>query len=151
MFKTTIGHLTNATGYFQRDANGNPVEAPFARLVNAKLPAHLAFRLATITKAVEAGIQTFQKSHQDLIEKFATTQEDGSKSIAPENLTAFNAELNEVLAVEVELPGDKLTSEQIAFASISTVDILALQWLFSDFTEEKPEAEPKKKKLAAVK
>ena len=63
MFKTTIGHLTNATGYFARNENGQPIEAPFARLANAKLPAHLAFRLAKLAQSVETNIQTFQKSH----------------------------------------------------------------------------------------
>ena len=151
MFKTTIGHLTNATGYFARNENGQPVEAPFGRLANAKLPAHLAFRLAKLAQSVESNIQTFQKSHQELIDKYATT--DGEKKIiASKDLPAFNEELNAMLAVEVELPGDKLNSEQLAFAQISTVDILALQWLFSDFeTSETAEPEPKKKKLAAVK
>ncbi len=151
MFKTTIGHLTNATGYFARNESGQPIEAPFGRLVNAKLPAHLAFRLAKLAQAVESNIQTFQKSHRELIDKYVTTDGE-NKTITAENLPAFNEELNGMLAVEVELPGDKLNSEQLAFASISTVDILALQWLFSDFeTSETPEPEPKKKKLAAVK
>jgi hypothetical protein len=151
MFKTTIGHLTNATSYFARDENGQPIEAPFGRLANAKLPAHLAFRLAKLAQSVESSIQTFQKLHQELIDRYATT--DGEKKIiASKDLPAFNEELNAMLAVEVELPGDKLNSEQLAFAQISTVDILALQWLFSDFeTSETAEPEPKKKKLAAVK
>jgi hypothetical protein len=151
MFKTTIGHLTNATSYFARDENGQPIEASFGRLANAKLPAHLAFRLAKLAQSVESSIQTFQKLHQELIDRYATT--DGEKKIiASKDLPAFNEELNAMLAVEVELPGDKLNSEQLAFAQISTVDILALQWLFSDFeTSETAEPEPKKKKLAAVK
>ena len=152
MFKTTIGHLAHATGYFVRGEQGQPVEAPFARPAGLKLPAHLTFRIAKLAQAVESVIQDFQKTHQGLLEKYGTKNEQGF-SVPGDKLEAFNTELNEVLAVEIELPGDKLTSEQIAFASISVQDILALQWMFSDFDkEEVPDAEPKqKKKLAAVK
>ena len=152
MFKTTIGHLTHATGYFVRNGQGQPVEAPFARLAGMKLPAHLTFRIAKLAQAVESVIQGFQKTHQELLEKYGTKNEQGV-SVPADKIEAFTAELNEVLAVEVELPGDKLTSEQVAFASISVQDILALQWMFSDFDKaETPDAESKqKKKLAAVK
>ena len=151
MFKTTIGHLTHATGYFVRNGQGQPVEAPFARLAGMKLPAHLTFRIAKLAQAVESVIQDFQKTHQELLEKYGTKNEQGF-SVPGDKLEAFNAELNEVLAVEVELPGAKLTSEQISFASISVQDILALQWMFSDFDKEETDTEPKqKKKLAAVK
>lgn len=154
MFTVKIGALAGAVGYFQVGLNGQPnADHPFSRLVALKLPGHLSVKIAILTKAVEEKMSAFQAAHRELIEKHGTKQEDGNFQVDPEKIKEFTEELNDALNAEIELPGDKLKAEQIAFAQISPQDMLALQWLFSDFdTEEKPAAsEPKKKKLAAVK
>ena len=108
MIKVKIAELLNSTETLRK-------------ISQKDFKAKVAWQIARILKAAEAEIQGFNDTRMTLIKKYGEkdengeliTDERGNCKIPPDNLDEFNTELNDLLATEVEINGDRIEIEQL--------------------------------------
>ena len=105
------------------------------KLANAPLKAKLAWQVAKLLQAAEKEIQDFNTTRMQLINKYGekddkgelVTDSDGNCKIIADSTTAFNAELSELLANEVEINGSKLKINDLESIDFTPSEISALE------------------------
>jgi len=118
--KTTLGHLFNA-------------EAALQRLVDMKLAAKVAVHVSRIVRFVGPEIALFKSKRLELYQKFGTLSDDGKMiTLKPEHHEEFNVAVTELAGVEVVIPHDPLTVDDLADQSITSADIMVLGVLIKD-------------------
>lgn len=76
----------------------------FQQLVKQSFSAKVAYRLSKIVRKVDQELQDFEKARVALVEKYARdVDEDGNKTVPPENISMFVKEVEELLNLEVDL------------------------------------------------
>lgn len=115
--KTTLNNLVNSSG-------------ALSTLVEMKLPAKLAYRLARLGKQVGDELELFNKQRVALLEKYGE-KEGEQYRLKPETQEGFQAEYAELLGEEVELPDITVKVDEIP-DSIRPADLMALDWLIKE-------------------
>lgn len=99
-------------------------------LVSQRLPIQTAFKLARLTKAINAELQTFDETRRALCERFGTLRDDKSKyDIPPAKQDEFDKEFATLTAMQIELPGTPLRAAELGRVEMSADDLMALEWL----------------------
>ncbi len=122
---TTLGMLVDA-------------EASLAKLAAVRLDAKARYHVAKLLKLVTAETRHFHDQRMEIVKELGTEREptgeerarlgpDKVHQIAPENLPAFRARLQELAAIEVTLPwGPVLSTWLESCADITAADLIAL-------------------------
>ena len=90
-------------------------------LMGKSLKSRVAYKVARLAREVENEYKLYDEKRIDLIKKYANhdengeliLDEEGSFSVADENVAAFRKELMELMDVEIELNVDKLSLEEL--------------------------------------
>lgn len=105
-------------------------QSALARLGAEKLPAKMAYTIGRNIQKLRPELENYEKTRTDLIkEKYGAKGEGDTYQVEPKNMEAFVKELNELLAVELDL--DLWTLKFSEFdQDISPMDLVALDWMF---------------------
>ena len=98
------------------------------------LKARPAYAVAKILKAAEAEMTGFNDTRMNLIKKYGekkddgelNTDENGNVHIAPESLTDFNKELQELLDTRIEINANKIRIEDIGDVNFTPAEMAQL-------------------------
>ena len=113
--KITIANLINSTA---------PV---LSKMMDKELSPVTSFKLVKLVKAINSEIEIFNGERIKLLEKYGTqNEEDNNYTIPNENKDAFNKDISELLALEVDITVDKinLSGESV---KISPSDMMAIE------------------------
>ena len=105
------------------------------KLSQQDFKAKLAWSIARLLKAAEVEVQAFNDARMNLITKYGEkdengeliTDEKGNCKIMPDNVSTFNAELNELLASEIEINANKINFELLENLDFTPSDIAVLE------------------------
>jgi hypothetical protein len=119
----TLGALVNAAPVLER-------------LLTARVPAAVAYRLAKLARTVSPEVAHFHQQREALIREYGGEREptdaeraNGATSIfevGREHLATFTEKLAEVQAVEVAIDAAPLTIEELGHVDVSGSDLLTL-------------------------
>lgn len=101
-------------------------EETFKKLIAAPLPAMTAFQVSRFIKEVDSVFTDLQTQRKKLFEKYGIAR-DGRIDVLPENEIIFFKELNDLLALEVELKSEPLTLKQIESVVLTAYEITKLE------------------------
>ena len=88
--------------------------------------------LSRIAGAVESENRSFLKHRDELIKKHGE-EKDGGYRVPAAKLEAYQAELDDFLTAEIELPGDPIKLDTLSDAvKINAIDLLRLNWLICE-------------------
>ena len=90
-------------------------------LMSKPLKSRVAYKVARLAREVENEYRLYDEKRVDLIKKFANhdengelvVDEEGSFSVADENVAEFRKELMELMDVEIELNVDKVSLDEL--------------------------------------
>ena len=108
------------------------------KLMDSKVKAVIAFRLAKFAKQVEPQMESYDKIRQELLEKYGTKGEaegeDGQVRYTFENGQAekFTAELTKLLDEKIDLKIKKFKVSDFKDAELTPRDMLSLEWALTD-------------------
>lgn len=105
-------------------------QSALARLGAEKLPAKMAYTIGRNIQQLRPELENYEKTRTNLIkEKYGEKGEGDTYQVEPKSMEAFVKELNELLAVELDL--DLWTLKFSEFdRDISPMDLVALDWMF---------------------
>jgi len=103
-------------------------------LLQSTLPAKTAHKLATIARAIHSELSLVEDFRVSLVSRYgeevpAIGDQPPGKRVSAENMEKFTNEFNEYLSVEIELPGDKISLDDISSISMSAAQISQIDWL----------------------
>ena len=106
----------------------------FREIVQLPVPATVAYRLAKISKAVEAEYLNYEATRTALCARFGALREDGlAYEIPTEKVADFNREMEELHAVTIELPFESIALASLGENSeIKPATLMALDWLITE-------------------
>lgn len=107
-------------------------ESALHRLMNTPLPAAVAFRIQRVIRVVQPELQSYEEQRLKLVHELGEKGEDGRTIVTPENMPAFNEQLEALWAEEVELHYKPLPIKDLGNTAVTAADLLALDWLFVD-------------------
>lgn len=152
MIKTTVERIVNSCNLGQPGTEFF-LEGPLSRLSRKDLPVATTFLLDDIAAVCEKVQAQWSRSLNKLRVKYGTETEQGLIiDRESETFPAFQAEYDEVLQHEVEIPYRKLTKgDFMSTTTLSREDLAVLDWLIersvpaaddeTDFLPEADEAE----------
>lgn len=105
------------------------------KLAQKDFKAKLAWSIARLLKAAEAEIQSFNDTRMDLIRKYGEkddngeliTDEKGNCTLIKDKVQDFNAELNELLASEIEINANPINIEMLEDLDFTPADMSVLE------------------------
>lgn len=105
------------------------------KLAQKDFKAKLAWSIARLLKAAEAEIQSFNDTRMDLIRKYGEkddngeliTDEKGNCTLVKDKVQDFNAELNELLASEIEINANPINIEMLEDLDFTPADMSVLE------------------------
>ena len=122
MIKVTITDILNGTEILQK-------------LSNTGLKAKLAWQVSRLLKAVDKEVQEFNETRMALIKKYGEkdengeliTDDKGNCKIITENVEKFSAELNELVAAEIEINANKIKMDDLENIDFTPSEMVALE------------------------
>ena len=88
--------------------------------------------LSRIAGAAEKEMQAFEKHRLELVKKHGD-ERDGQWTVPPAKMTAFQAEFDDLLTAEVDLPGDPIKLDTLPEAiKLTALDLTRLEWLICE-------------------
>jgi len=105
-------------------------EQPIARLMEQKMSALTAYRLALIARQMEPYLEAFKKQRLEIARRYGE-ERDGQVTVPPERVTEFLNEMQPILDEEVEIKFRPISPKDID-GQISPQDIYSLWWLFDN-------------------
>lgn len=109
------------------------------------LPMKTRYWLGRLLDAAVSEIKTIEKHRNELVKRHA----DGADRVPADKVEAFQAEFEELLAVEIDLPDVSINLDDLGDKSnLNAIDLMSLDWIIKGPGEEV--AKPKKTKLKAV-
>ena len=110
------------------------------KLAQQPMSARTAYKIARLSKAIEAEYAIFSEGQRGLIEKYAERDENGefvrldenSIKIKTDCVEKCNTELFELLNTEVEINAEKLQLEELDNISISPSELNTLMPFIAD-------------------
>lgn len=130
MITTTLDAIINAN-------------TALSKLVNEKIPATLAFRLAGIIKECEIHYNTYESAKTSLQNKYGLKDEAGNlKTIAinettqsvdfGDNLEHLTKEHDELLKEEVTITKESISIDSLCDLKIESATLLQLMWMLKE-------------------
>lgn len=115
-------------------------ERPLGVLTQAKVPAALAYQIGKAIKVVSEELKTIRESQFTIAEKYGErdkngelVERDGMYPIAPDKMSDFNKEMNELLATKVSLNVGALSVAKLdGHIELSGSDMIALSKFLVD-------------------
>lgn len=88
--------------------------------------------LSRIAGAAEKEMQSFEKVRLELVKKHGDEKGD-MWTVPPANLESFQAEFDDLLTAEIELPGDPIKLDTLPEAiKLTALDLVRLEWLICE-------------------
>ena len=104
----------------------------FQKVMNAELPARVAFRLCRMGKAIDAVYVDIEAQRASLVKKYGTATEKGI-TVDDENIDTFQGEFGELLEKEtIDLNVEPLKLELLETLKLSAIDMMALEPFISE-------------------
>jgi hypothetical protein len=100
-----------------------------SRLLARDAPARVAFKLGDVAAAVGPKLDQYETQRVALVRKHGKEQADGSCKVEADGLGAFSEEHDGLVGVEVDLPFEKLTLNEIESLMLTGTDASTLCWL----------------------
>lgn len=114
--KVTLGKLVNSTVALQE-------------LSNSKLPAPLALRVALVMQSSRAPLEAFQTTYNDLLAEVGEPIKEEPGKFNIKDTERFNRESSDMLAHEVDIPGEMIDVAALGNVEIKPAGLLTLSWL----------------------
>ena len=129
MTTITLKQLAAATNVLGDNRSG-----ALQRLMREPLPAVASFQFARRAKKIISEWDLLKEEIFKLVEKYGEEQEDspGHWNVLPDKMEEYQAELNSLLDAEIKLDIEPIRIELLGDMSVSTDDMVVLQFLFSD-------------------
>lgn len=141
----TLGQLINSAMQTEQ----NPQPALYVLLSRPEIPIATAHKIGKITRHVAEEIKSYQESYKALCEKYANKDGDkprivdaegklvaegqpGRYDIPKERDAEFQKEHNELVALEVSLPGQTIKVSELQGVRIAPMYTMALDWLLTE-------------------
>jgi len=102
------------------------------RLAVEKLPVRTSYNLGKFLKAVNKELEIFNEFRNELLNKYGERQEDNTYKIDSGNIQKFNDEVIELINIEVHFDFELLLLDSLGNVSISSQDMLALDYLIKE-------------------
>ena len=102
------------------------------KVASLDLPVKTAYWLKRVAKAAEGEMKQLDEVRVQLVKKYGAEDESGNIAVTPENVEAFAAEFNELLAETIDLPGDGIALDALGDVKVSAIDLMKLDWLITD-------------------
>ncbi len=132
------------------------------KVLELNLPAKTSFKLVKLIRKVNEILQDIQEAHKKLLEKFGEKDKDGEFihvldqqtgkpnenqiQLKKDSVKPFKEEYKQLLEVENEIQGTKVTLDDLGDIEIQPGVLLTLDWLFDDGTDEEITPDNKKEK-----
>jgi len=116
-----------------RDVADPDVRASLTNLVQVKLPAKVAHKLAKFAKQINAEFQDFNTTRDEIIRKIGV--EDKEKSVIqvpPEKMDDFKREITELLEEEISVDFEPIHVNVLGDAILTPADLANLSFMFID-------------------
>jgi hypothetical protein len=85
--------------------------------------------LSRIAGAAESEMTRLEKARVEAVKKYGEAK-DGNWNVTPARMPEFEAEMNEALAAEIDLPGDPIKLDALSEAvKLTALDLTRLSWL----------------------
>ncbi len=101
-------------------------------LLRLKMNATVAFNIMEVITKIEPIIENFNKTRQNLIEKYGEKIEDDKIMIKEENKELWTKEIEELLNTEVEIDIKKINRKALDNLEIEPIKLIKLKWLFEE-------------------
>lgn len=111
----------------------------FSTQYETRLSPKLSYKIFKLCKAIEEEEVFFNKSRQEIINKYAERDDEGQMASSKEGFVQIResekdiaqAELNELLEIEVDLPDTKFTLDELDSLRFSVQEMAAIECLLS--------------------
>jgi hypothetical protein len=142
---TKLGLLVNSqltVNKIQRYGENTQQENEEGKQEKQKCPsASFAWKFTSITDEMGKHLERYEKVRKQLVEKYGTEGEDGTKQVDrtdKEKYTKFIEELNEVFQETVTMEIPEITPEDFDKEEIklSIREIQTIRWMFEDWQED---------------
>ena len=112
----------------------NKIKGSVAKLVTAQgLPGRVCHKAISFTKKVTSEIEAMEEVRLKLVKQYAAPAVEGVlQHVSNENLDAFNADFDEVLKEEVDVPEIKIALADLDKAGLTMQDHAALDFMIDD-------------------
>lgn len=113
-------------------------------LLDLNLPIKVAFKLARIIKEISSLIDDKLKLERKILDRYVEKDQNGNplpgvdennnpipNTFKIADIPNFNSEMEELNAIETELPFEKLQIEDLNISSIKVRDLMKLEFLFN--------------------
>ena len=122
MIKVTVNDILNS-------------QEVFSKIAAMPIKVKTSFAIARIIRNLESELETFDKSRQALIKKYANKDEndelilneDGTIAITPENAEEYNHEIQELLNSEITLAADPLDIKEIENIELTPTQVYMIE------------------------
>ena len=105
----------------------------FKNLTQQTTNAKTAFRLAKMLNIIQAELDLFETTKNNIATKYQIKSEQGNIQIPEENAELFKKEILELLDEEVELNIEQLpVSELSGIANITISNMMLMEYMFKD-------------------
>jgi hypothetical protein len=120
-------------------ANSMPA---FNRFIAIALPMKTSFMMKGVIRTVSEQVKDFHEERLVLCKRLGTLDEKTETYEFGDNQAAWDVAFEELAAVEVDIPGERLKiSQLLSSTAIAPADLIELEWLIDDGT---PRPEPVK-------
>lgn len=100
-------------------------------LLALELPAAVSYKVARAAQPVLAELRSYEEQRVKLVQQFGET--DGQQTVVkPDKVAEFNAEMNELLRVDVDLEIRTLDPDLLDNVKIKPADLLLVWFLFGE-------------------
>lgn len=105
------------------------------KLANQSAPIQVAFRLACLLREIQRVVEPYEQIRLKLAEQYGVASGQGQWSIPTERTAEFVSALDPLLREPVRVAVPPITLDDLAFATLSAQEVLAITWLFEQPTE----------------
>jgi hypothetical protein len=103
-----------------------------AKLLDKSLPAATAFRLGRLVSKVDAELKVFDDQRTKLVQEMGEDIGEGKFKIKDENIDKFNAEMNTLMAIEIDIDVQQLSISEFGAIEVTARDLLQIEWLVKE-------------------
>lgn len=114
----------------------NDIKGSIARLLVApNISAKVAYRATKFSKKLAKEIDDLEEQRVALVRKYGV-EENGNYRVPPSRLPEFEAEFNQLLEEEVEIPVLRISVDELEKAGLTMLDFANLDFLIEEPKKE---------------
>jgi len=102
------------------------------RLLALELPAAASYKIARAARPLQAELRSYEQERVKLVQRLGQDTGQGQIMVASEKAAEFNAEMNALLNVNVDMQIEAIDLDLLGEASIAPGDFIALWFLFEE-------------------